>query len=83
MDTSNTNDYPLILHRNPYPNTVAYSRQMVGALPVGIKTKGDYDVPYWPTIDNSVFKEIWGHTTGKYLWVLADIKKMKNAYGGK
>ncbi len=68
---------------NYHPLYVAYSRQMVGALPVGIKTKGDFDVPYWPTIDNAVFKEIWGHTTGKYLWVLADIKRMKNTDGGK
>jgi hypothetical protein len=61
---------------NYHPLYVAYSRQMVGSLPVGIMTKGDLDLPYWPTYDNAVFKEIWGHTTGKYLWVLADILKM-------
>lgn len=58
---------------NYHPLYVAFSRQMVGALPVGIKTKDDKDLPYWPTINNAVFKEIWGHTTGKYLWVLADV----------
>lgn len=58
---------------NYHPLYVAFSRQMVGALPVGIKTKGNLDVPYWPTRDNAVYKEIWGHTTGKYLWVLADL----------
>jgi len=56
-----------------HPLYVAFSRQMVGALPVGIETKGNLDLPYWPTRDNSVYKEIWGHTTGKYLWVLTDI----------
>ena len=61
---------------NYHPLYVAYSRQMVGSLPVGIMTNGDLDLPYWPTYDNAVFKEIWGHTTGKYLWVLADILKM-------
>lgn len=62
---------------NYHPLYVAFSRQMVGALPVGIKTKDDLDLPYWPTINNAVYKEIWGHTTGKYLWVLADILTME------
>ena len=38
-----------------------------------IETIGNEDLPYWPTYNNAVFKEIWGHTTGKFLWVLADI----------
>ena len=60
---------------NYHPLYVAYSRQMIGSLPVGIMTKGDLDLPYWPTFDNAVFKEIWGHTSGKYLWVMADVLK--------
>ncbi len=60
---------------NYHPLYVAFSRQMVGALPVGIMTNGDNDSPYWPVRDHAVFKEIWGHTTGKYLWVLADLIK--------
>lgn len=62
---------------NYHPLYVAFSRQMVGALPVGIMTKGDHDAPYWPVRDHAVFKEIWGHTTGKYLWVLSDIINYK------
>jgi len=58
---------------NYHPLYVAYSRQMVGSLPVGIKTKGNADLPYWPVINNAVYKEIWGHTTGKYFFVLADL----------
>ena len=58
---------------NYHPLYVAFSRQIVGSLPVGIKTKGDTDAPYWPVINNAVYKEIWGHTTGKYLFVLADL----------
>lgn len=60
---------------NYHPLYVAFSRQMVGSLPVGIQTLGDDDLPYWPTYNDAVFKEIWGHTTGKYLWVLSDIIK--------
>ncbi|MCL1973763.1 MAG: glycoside hydrolase family 9 protein [Bacteroidetes bacterium] len=58
---------------NYHPLYVAFSRQISGSLPVGIKTKGDADLPYWPVINNAVYKEIWGHTTGKFLFVLADI----------
>lgn len=57
---------------------VAFSKQMIGALPVGMMTKGDLDAPYWPDYTNAVFKEIWGHTTSKYLGVLADILKQNN-----
>ncbi|MFA5748913.1 MAG: glycoside hydrolase family 9 protein [Bacilli bacterium] len=58
---------------NYHPLYVAFSDQIVGSLPVGFKTLGDLDAPYWPTINNAVFKEIWGHTTAKYLWILADL----------
>lgn len=58
---------------NFHPLYVAFSRQIVGALPVGIETFAQYDKPYWPVINDAVYKEIWGHTTGKYLWVLADL----------
>lgn len=60
---------------NYHPLYVAYSPQLVGSLPVGIKTLGDDDEPYWPTVNNAVYKEVWGHTTGKYLAVLSDIIK--------
>lgn len=62
---------------NYHPLYVAYSQQLVGALPVGIKTKGYDDEPYWPTTNNAVYKEVWGHTTGKYLGVLSDILQKK------
>ena len=61
------------LGHNYHPLYVAFSRQMVGSLPVGIKTKGNADLPYWPVINNAVYKEIWGHTTGKFFFVLADL----------
>ena len=63
---------------NYHPLYVAFSPQMVGALPVGIETKGLTDEPYWPMATQAVYKEIWGHTTGKYLWALADIIYMEN-----
>ena len=62
---------------NYHPLYVAFSNQIVGSLPVGIMTQGDNDLPYYPTRDNAVYKEIWGHTTGKFLWILADVLKMR------
>lgn len=58
---------------NYHPLYVAFSPQIIGALPVGIKTKDDDDLPYWPVVNNAVYKEVWGHTTAKYLWILADL----------
>lgn len=60
---------------NYHPLYVAFTNQMVGALPVGIMTKKDEDKPFWPVRDEAVYKEVWGHTTGKYLSVLVDILK--------
>ena len=60
---------------NYHPLYVAYSPQLIGSLPVGFKTKGFNDRPYWPVVNNAVFKEIWGHTTGKFLWIFEDLIK--------
>lgn len=57
---------------------VAFSKQIVGALPVGMMTKGNLDMPYWPDYTNAVFKEIWGNTTGKFLYTLSLVLKGMN-----
>ena len=63
---------------NYHPLYVAFSPQIVGSLPVGIMTKKDEDQPFWPVRTDAVYKEIWGHTTCKFLFVLADIMKGLN-----
>lgn len=60
---------------NYHPLYVAFSKQIIGALPVGFKTLGNNDAPYWPVANNAVYKEVWGHTTAKYLSILSDILK--------
>jgi len=35
------------------------SGDMVGALPVGIQSRGDDDAPYWPVQNMWTYKEIW------------------------
>jgi len=63
---------------NYHPLYVAFSNQLVGALPVGIETYELEDAPYWPQATQAVYKEIWGHTTSKLLYVLSDILEFKN-----
>ncbi len=63
------------IYDNYHPLYVAFSKQIVGSLPVGIMTKKDFDLPFWPTRCNAVYKEIWGHTTAKFLFVICDILK--------
>ncbi|MEG1427830.1 MAG: glycoside hydrolase family 9 protein, partial [Oscillospiraceae bacterium] len=74
-----------ILGRNPFskslmygegysfdPLYTAFSMDMVGEIPVGIKTFENRDVPYYPFENNCTYKEIWVHSAQEYLWVLAD-----------
>jgi hypothetical protein len=46
---------------------------MVGALPVGIETKGVDDVPYWPTQICWTYKEVWTQPVGQWIWLMKDI----------
>jgi hypothetical protein len=49
------------------------SGQMVGALPVGIETKGDNDAPYWPTQNCWTYKEVWTQPVGEWIWLMRDL----------
>src|SRR5208283_3714782 len=49
------------------------SGQMVGALPVGIETKGFDDAPYWPTQICWTYKEVWTQPVGQWIWLMQDI----------
>jgi hypothetical protein len=51
------------------------SGDIVGALPVGIQTREANDVPYWPIQSTWTYKEVWGHPTGRWIWL------MRNLYG--
>lgn len=49
------------------------SGQMVGALPVGIETKGVADKPYWPTEVCWTYKEVWTQPAGEWIWLMRDL----------
>jgi hypothetical protein len=49
------------------------SGDMVGALPVGIQTRGDVDVPYWPAQTTWTYKEVWVHPVASWLALMPDL----------
>ena len=76
-----------IIGKNPFAESTMYgegydfvplytpsSGDMVGGLPVGIETKGEKDVPYWPVQSTWTYKEIWGHPPTNWLWLLSAIE---------
>ena len=75
-----------LVGRNPFDASLMYgegydwtplysvrSGQMVGALPVGIETKGFEDAPYWPTQICWTYKEVWTRPVGEWIWLMQDI----------
>ncbi len=77
-----------VIGRNPFAESTMWgeghdftplysptSGDLVGALPVGIQTRGDSDVPYWPVQSVWTYKEVWVHPVA--LWISA----MKNLSG--
>lgn len=75
-----------LLGRNPFSASLMYgegydwtplysvrSGQMVGALPVGIETKGYNDAPYWPTQICWTYKEVWTEPVGEWIWLMGDL----------
>jgi len=51
----------------PFPGDIA------GALPVGIQTRGERDVPYWPVQNTWTYKEVWSHPTSRWIWLMRDL----------
>lgn len=75
-----------LIGRNPFSASIMYgegydwtplysirSGQMVGALPVGIETRGNADVPYWPNQICWTYKEVWTQPAGEWIWLMRDL----------
>ena len=59
-----------------YPSQYAvFPGESVGEMPVGIETKGNEDIPYWPQGNNATYREIWTSTASRWLWLAADYVK--------
>ena len=51
-----------------YPSMNSFScGEMTGEMPVGIRTYGDTDEPFWPRVNNACYKEAWVTVAGKFL----------------
>jgi hypothetical protein len=75
-----------IVGRNPFAQSTIYgegydwsqqysvsSGDFVGSLPVGMQSRGHTDLPYWPTQNMYVYKEVWVHSASRWLWLMAEL----------
>jgi hypothetical protein len=75
-----------IVGRNPFVQSTMYgegydwsqqysvsSGDFVGSLPVGMQSRGVTDLPYWPVQNTYVYKEVWVHSTSRWLWLMEDL----------
>ena len=75
-----------VVGRNPFAQSMMWgegydytpldtpsSGDMVGALPVGIQTRGDVDVPYWPVQNTWTYKEVWVHPVASWIALMPDL----------
>jgi hypothetical protein len=74
-----------IVGKNPFAQSTMYGEgydyiqlyavqpgQTVGALPVGMQSFRENDVPYWPQVCTATYKEVWICPPTKWMWCLAD-----------
>ena len=75
-----------IVGRNPFVQSTMYgegydwaqqysvsSGDFVGAMPVGMQSRGNTDLPYWPSQNMYVYKEVWVHPVARWIWLMADL----------
>ena len=56
-----------------YPSMDSFSSgEITGEIPVGIRSWGDTDEPYWPRANNACYKEVWLTSAGKFLSLLSE-----------
>lgn len=58
-------------HRYPDLNNFSSGR-ITGSIPVGIRSLGDSDEPYWPQFNCACYKEVWVTSAGKWLTLVAE-----------
>ncbi len=75
-----------IVGRNPFVQSTMYgegydwaqqysvsSSDFVGSLPVGMQSRGATDLPYWPSQNMYVYKEVWVHPSIRWLSLMEDL----------
>ncbi|HSJ07579.1 MAG TPA: glycoside hydrolase family 9 protein [Longimicrobiales bacterium] len=84
-----------IVGRNPFVQSTMYgegydwpqqyavsSGDFVGALPVGMQSWRATDLPYWPSQNMYVYKEVWVHPVSRWLWLMQDMAGHGTVKGG-
>ncbi|MCL2719506.1 MAG: glycoside hydrolase family 9 protein [Lachnospiraceae bacterium] len=46
--------------------------ETAGEMPVGIQTRENEDVPYWPMANNATYKEVWMSSVARWVLAVAD-----------
>jgi hypothetical protein len=77
-----------LVGRNPFVQSTIYgegydwaqqysvsSGDFVGSFPVGMQSRGVTDLPYWPSQNMYVYKEVWMHPASRWLWLMADLMR--------
>lgn len=75
-----------VVGRNPFAQSTMYgegrdytplysamSGDIVGALPVGIMSRENFDRPYWPVHNRPTYREVWVHTVARWIWLMSDL----------
>lgn len=47
--------------------------ETVGEMPVGVQTRGNEDLPYWPQANIATYREVWTTPPGRWMWIAADL----------
>lgn len=56
-----------------YPQLyTALPGETVGAIPVGMQSRFNEDVPYWPQFNTATYKEMWGAPAARWLSLIAE-----------
>jgi hypothetical protein len=84
-----------VMGRNPFSQSTMYglgydfppiytpsSGDIVGGLPVGIQTRGDSDIPYWPVQNTWTYKEIWIHPVNQWIGLMREITSLRDRFAG-
>lgn len=61
-------------HNYPQLNSFS-SGEITGEMPVGIRTLGNDDIPYFPQVNNACYKEVWVTSAGKWFALIAELEE--------
>lgn len=59
-----------------YPQMDSFSSgEIMGEMPVGIRSLENEDIPYWPQTNNACYKEVWVTSAGKWISLVTELLK--------